>query len=127
MCNLNKRTWEVATRFLERAQEEHKGEYDKRCKVAPNKVEVGMRAYVKRLAARKHKLQTRFLGPFRVLKVCDSGIQLRCIKNNRVIFVHKDYVTVVPESLLTPDDNSNVRAPFPAVEDVSDVELVMSE
>ena len=125
MSNINKRVWEVTSRFLVKAQAENQDDYNRRHKAVDVTIQVGARVYVKRLQPRKHKLQTRFLGPYRVIKVNESSVELSSIRNQKKIFVHKDFVSVVPESSLTSADNPNVGAPFPGEEEESS-ELVMS-
>ena len=60
-----------------------------------------------------------------MLEVGESGVKLSSIRDQREIFVHKDYVWMVTERSLTCTNNPNVGTPFPR-EEVEVDDLVMN-
>ena len=80
---------------------------------------------MKRLAPRQHELQTRFIGPFRVVDVGNSDVTLKNLASKKIVKVHKDFVAIVPEAMLTPKDNKNVDEPFPMYEDAEVDDLLV--
>ena len=113
LCNINRRVFDTVRKFLKRAQEENATSYNKKHKVSELPIAVGMRVYVKRLVPRQHKLQTRYIGPFRVEKVMQSGVLLRSVTHGKVIKVHKDYV-LVPELSMATYEVDWEYEPFPS-------------
>lgn len=85
-----------------------------RAKTEPIKVgdRVYMACVLKPGVARK--LQPRYSGPFRVIKVTNEVIiTAKCILTGRIRKLHADKVKVVRESLLKSTSNPNVRCTFP--------------
>ena len=90
----------------------------------PN-ITLGSRVYIYR-APTPHvstKLQPRYKGPFRVIKVNNNTLIVRSLVSNRRHKVHLDNVKLVAENQLSEADHPAVRRAFPTKgEDLSDSE-----
>ena len=118
LCNLNKRIFKTVAEFLKRAQHEYCSDYDMRHKTENVTMEVGSRVYVKRLAPRQHKLQSKFVGPFRIKEDRENNVVLVDLVRLKEVSVHKDYVILRPQNEFSLMDTINFHAPFPTADDI---------
>ena len=88
-------------------------EYDSRLKTKKVDINVGNKVYIKRCRPKLHKLETPFVGPFRVEEVHNDRIKAKYISTGKSYTVHKSIVLVTVEQCLSPSDNANVEAVFP--------------
>ena len=99
--------------MLKRSAEINQKEYDIRFSTRESSIKVGDRVYVKRMQI-SSKLDSRFIGPFRVLKRDTDNVLLKNLHNHKESKVHLSNVLLIRE-----DDDQNVRkhgieySPFP--------------
>ena len=123
ICNATKRCFESVSLFLKQSQERHRVDYNLRFKTGQIDIALGDRVYIKRLAPKEHKLQSRFLGPYRVIDVHYDSIKLREIVSGKEVTTHRSYVKVIPEPLVTADNNKNVDQLYPVHDVTQDNDL----
>ena len=111
--NVNEKLLEVTSRYLKKAQEENVRRYNQRYKAKDVKIKVGDRVYAKRMQFAPSKLATRFLGPYRVLKITNDRIELRNLNSYKTMVSHPSRLKVVREDLC---DNIESKRPFPVDE-----------
>ena len=121
ICNATKRCFESVSMFLKQAQDRHASEYNLRFKTGKIAIELGDRVYLKRLQPREHKLQSKFLGPYRVQEIKNDKITVKEIVSGKIVNVHRSFVKVMPEGLVTSEANKNVDELYP-VHDVTQVD-----
>ena len=111
--NSQKQVYEIVKRNLEIAQKRYAKEYDSRLKTAVADIRVGSRVYVKRCRPKVDKLETPFVGPFRVLEIEKDKITIRYLATKKIYNVHRSIVRIVNEKELRKTDNKNVGEIFP--------------
>lgn len=113
ITNSQRKAFRATESFLQRAQEKYVAEYNKRVKAKTQEVKLGDRCYVKRMQPKKHKLETPFLGPFRVIDLKNDAVTVKDIVSGKQYVVHRSIVKIVREKDAEASINPNVRAVFP--------------
>ena len=90
------RVFKLVKHMLERSIKENKQTYNIRFRTRESPIHVGARVYVKRQQPTS-KLDSKFVGPFRVIEKKADSIKIKNLYNAKVSTVHMSHVVVVPE------------------------------
>ena len=115
---LNHRTYKHVQTMLDRASKANVREFNVRFKTKTQDIPVGSRVYIRRLQPSSGKLNTKFVGPYRVLRDQSNKVLVRSLVTDKEYTVHKSYVYLVPE--VPPDANLNVEKAYP-IHDLADI------
>ena len=66
----NRRIFEFVKHMLEKSTQDNVHTYDNRFNVCKSDFNLGDKVYIKRLTPKEHKLQSQFLGPYKLLINC---------------------------------------------------------
>ena len=66
---------------LQKASCQYKQEYDIRFQVKSPNIKLDSLVYCKKLQPRAHKLELKYLGPFRVINVLKDGVEIKSLFN----------------------------------------------
>ena len=95
MCNHPRAIYNVyeSVKFqLEKASRQYKKEYDIRFQVNNPNIKLDSLVYCKKLQPRAHKLEPKYLGPFRVINVLKDAVEIKNLYNNKTYIVHLSYI-----------------------------------
>ena len=98
-------------KLLERATERNAVDYDKRFKVKPAEIMKGARVFIKQLLPRKHKLESKYVGPFRVIEAGPDSVTVRNLSNDKKRVVHKAHVKLCKEEDIERESEGRVVPP----------------
>ena len=87
-------------------------DYNIRFVTGESAIKPGDRVFVKRLAPRKHKLQSKFLGPFRIMEKKGQAVKVKNLSNGKVSEVHLSHVLLAKESEIVNISNGKVVPPI---------------
>ena len=90
------RVFKLVKYMLSEATETNKHTYNIRFSTRESKLKVGDRVYVKRQQP-SSKLDSKFVGPFRILEVYADKVRIKNLYNNRISCIHLSHVLVIPE------------------------------
>ena len=74
--------------ILERSNESYREEFNKRHNARDTTIRVGDRVYIKRMQVRKNKLESPYMGPFRVMDIRNNVARLLNLGNLRSYMYH---------------------------------------
>ena len=92
LCSLNRTVYESVRTMLQKSTENHQKTYDIRFKTGESTIQVGDRVYCKRLQPKTSKMQSKYIGPFRVLEKSVDSFKLLNLFNDKISEVHASYV-----------------------------------
>ena len=92
LCNTTKKVYESINYQLKRASLQYKREYDIRFQTSEPNIKLDSLVYCKKLQPRAHKLEPKYLGPFRVINVLKDGVEIKSLFNNKTYIVHCSYI-----------------------------------
>ena len=95
--------------MLERSQNEYEKTYNIRFSTRGSSVAIGDRVYVKRNGPRQHKLESKYVGPFRVLSKNMDSVTIRNLFNHKEQTVHLSKVFMVREEEVKEETNGEVQ------------------
>lgn len=110
---LDHRTYKHVQTMLDRASIANVKDYDSKFKTKSREMPIGSRVYVRKLQPSGGKLNTKFVGPYRVLKDQSNKVLVRSLVTDKEYNVHKQYVLMVPEAELPCSENLNARKAYP--------------
>ena len=93
--------------MLADATEANKQTYNIRFSTRESPLKKGDRVYVKRQNPQS-KLDSKFIGPFRIQEVFDDKIRLKNLYNDKSSVVHMSHVLIIPESDVASITNNSV-------------------
>ena len=64
--------------------------------------------YVKRLTPKEHKLQSKYIGPYRIIGKTKDAVTVRNLYNCKEMTVHLSYVNVIHENELFHKDPTDM-------------------
>ena len=85
LCNTRRKVYEKASR-------QYQKEYDIRFQTSRPNIKLESLVYCKKLQPRAHKLEPKYLGPFRAINLLEDGVEIRSIFNNKTYIVHLSYI-----------------------------------
>ena len=92
LCNITRKVYESVKFQLERASRQYQRDYDIRFKTSESKIKLDSLVYCKKLQPRAHKLEPKYLGPFRVINLLKDGVEIKSLFDNKTYIVHLSYI-----------------------------------
>ena len=108
VCNQNRKIFRYVRHMLEKAGKEYQEDYDRRFKVTEPSINIGDRVYIRRITPKKHKLESKYYGPFRVLELKRDAVSVRNLYNSKISMVHLSQVKLCKERDLR--DNKTIQS-----------------
>ena len=102
---------ELVTRMLKRSNEVNKNEFDDRHKAGDTGIYVGARVYIKRKQVRKNKLQSLYMGPFRVLRIRHNVAEIKSLSTGKSYIYHLAHMVRAADPIIFDDEVGN--DPYP--------------
>ena len=122
LMETNHRVFKLVKHMLKRSAEINQKEYDIRYSTRESPVKVGDRVYVKRMQI-SSKLDSRFIGPFRVIERNTDNVLLKNLHNHKVSKVHLSNVLLIREDDVDSMTRQGIPySPFPDTNYNLDVE-----
>ena len=113
LMETNHHVFKLVKHMLKRSAEVNQKEYDIRFSTRESPIKEGDRVYVKRMQMNT-KLDSRFIGPFRVLEASSDKVTLKNLYNHKVIKVHLSNVLLVRENDSVSTNQHGIKySPFP--------------
>ena len=97
LCNITRKVFESVKYQLERISQRYQHAYDIKYKTKEFHINVDDLVYCKRLQPRAHKLEPKYLGPFRVTKVLKDGVEIKSMYNYKTYVVHNSYILTLSQ------------------------------
>ena len=92
LCNTTRKIYETVKIQLERAAKEYQDAYNIRFNATDTQIKLSDLVYIKKLQPRAHKLEPKYLGPFRVNKLLKDAIEATSLYDNKTYVAHLTYV-----------------------------------
>ena len=92
LCRQNRKIFEFVNHMLRRAGEENERLYHIKFKVQNPGIELGNRVFIKRLAPKQYRLESKYIGPFSMLDKASDSVTVRSLYNNKVATIHLSHV-----------------------------------
>ena len=107
VCNQNKQIFSFVKRMLDKSAQEYVNTYNRRFNTQETTFNLGG-VYIKRRTPKQHKLQSKFLGPYRIVNKSADSVTVRNLYNSKESTVHLSYVNLLQESELINTDSPSV-------------------
>ena len=92
LCNTTRKVYESVKFQLEKASRQYKKEYDIRFQVNNPNIKLDSLVYCKKLQPQAHKLEPKYLGPFRIINVLKDAVEIKSLYNNKIYIEHLSYI-----------------------------------
>ena len=69
---------------------------------------LGDRVYIKRLNSKEHQLQSKFLGPYRIIGKSHDSVTVRNLYNSKISAVYLSHIKLCHENQMFHNDSQNV-------------------
>ena len=113
VCKQNRKIFRFVRHMLEKSRRESQEAYNKKFNVTETEICEGDRVYIKRLAPKKHKLESKFTGPFRVITMKRDAVEVRNLYNSKISTVHLSHVKLCKEREIMSANEAPINEIFP--------------